>query len=50
MRAPLALGILTWDDVLAGFSASGFCAGGPLGERQNVFSKTFSKCTAGQKT
>lgn len=50
MRAPLALGILTWDDVLAGFSASGFCAGGLLGERQDVSAKTFLKCTAGQKT
>lgn len=25
MGAPLALGILTWDDVLAGFSAPVFC-------------------------
>lgn len=54
MRAPLALGILTWDDVLAGFSASGVCAWvlrrGPLGERQDVSAKTFLKCTAGQKT
>jgi len=47
MRAPLALGILTWDDVLAGFSASGVCAWvlrrGPLGERQDVSAKTFPK-------
>lgn len=54
MRAPLALGILTWDDVLAGFSASGVCAWvlrrGPLGERQDVSAKTLLKCTAGQKT
>ena len=56
MRAPLALGILTWDEALAGFSASGVCAGVLcldsvpvfyLGERQNAVSKTFSKCTAG---
>jgi len=26
MRAPLALGILTWDDVLAGFSVPNFWA------------------------
>lgn len=26
MRAPLALGILAWDEALAGFSASGVCA------------------------
>ena len=36
MRAPLALGILTWDEALAGFSASGVCAWGMLGERQNA--------------
>ena len=50
MRAPLALGILTWDDVLAGFSASGFFARGPHGERQDFSAKNIIKCTAQQKT
>ena len=62
MGAPLALGILTWDDVLAGFSASGvcawvlclgsvlgFCAGGLLGERQNVSAKPSRNAPQGRK-
>ena len=49
MRAPLALGILTWDDVLAEFSASGFCAWVLLGERQNVSAKPSRNAPQGRK-
>lgn len=52
MRAPLALGILTWDDVLAGFSVPNFWAEKNLprggGERRIQPASNHAKCTREQ--